>query len=127
MGYAVPSFADMVTLGGRGWGKWCEPADFAPLVSHITLSAGQTSNLYKLTKAGQYTEYLPHVSDLETYVQETGAASSFVVDDGTSAYAIVPYDGKLWWVDPHTHTPKRALFSRQLRRAPGWMVLQVLR
>lgn len=124
-GYLPIRFLNLVKYVNRGWGQWAEPADFAALGNSMTLLAGHSRDWLKHTSKAQYQLQLPSVALLESYVAEFGHASAFVVDDGISGYAIVPYKGRICWVDPHTHTPRRVPWKKQLRRSTGWMVLQL--
>ena len=116
----------LVEYVGRGWAAWAEPADFANCGFTITLLAGVSDTWLQHTSADQYQFYLPSVRALETYIRRAGKTCAFVVDDGVSGYAIVPWRGQAHWVDPHTTTPRRVPFASQLQRSPGWMVLQVI-
>jgi hypothetical protein len=125
-GYDVTSILDLVDDVGRGWGAWAEPADFVEAVPSVAFLAGASPHLLKYTKRKQYSvTTLPSTAALENLVKLEGGQSAFVVDDGISGYAIVPYNGKPHWVDPHTTSPRLTQFRQQLRKATGWMVLQV--
>jgi hypothetical protein len=125
-GYNATPISDLVEGVGRGWGAWAEPADFVDAVPSLAFLAGASPHWLKYTKRKQYSvATLPTVAALEDLIKLEGGYSAFVVDDGISGYAIVPFHGKPYWVDPHTTAPRRAQFRQQLRRSSGWMVLQI--
>ena len=124
--YPPAQLAELVQHVGRGRTAWAEPADFADWGFTLTLLAGASNAWLQYTHADQYQFFLPTVTALEAYVRRAGQECAFVVDDGISGYAIVPWEGVPHWVDPHTHNPRRVRFTTQLRRASGWMVLQVI-
>ena len=128
LGMPVASMTALLHKTGRRPGQWAEPAMFAdrrlagelfPGASIVrAVVCGRTDNLFKFTKYEQYFTTLAN--------PVPGTQDAFVVDDGTSAYAIVPFEGKQYWVDPHTGpTPAATPFSSQLSNRQGWMVLQV--
>jgi len=113
----------------RGWAAWVEPADFCDFAGcglAITLLAGASATWLQHTAADQYQFYIPSIAALEAYIRRAGRQCAFVVDDGESGYAIVPWKGEPHWVDPHTARPRRVPLASQLRRSPGWMVLQLI-
>jgi hypothetical protein len=125
-GYRATPILDLVKYVGRGANAWAEPADFVDAVLSMAFLVGAPQNLLKFTSRKQYNLLaLPDVASLEALVKHEGGHVAFVVDDGISGYAIVPYHGKPYWVDPHTTSPRRAQFRHQLRRSPGWMVLKI--
>jgi hypothetical protein len=73
----------------------------------------------------QFTRYDEYNIGIEP--PATGSLDAFVVDNGISAYAIVPWNGRMYWVDPHTGpNPRPVLLQKQLDTCrDGWMMLQV--
>jgi hypothetical protein len=107
---------------------WAEPALFRKLHFSHTVRAGAIRPLLTSSKVYQYR--LRDVSALCAYIEdETRRTHAFVVDDGVSAYAIVPHAGRHWWVDPHVTTPAAVHLDSnvcaKLRAKPGWLVLDV--
>ena len=125
-GYVPTPIVDLMQSVNRGWAAWAEPADFADCGFTLTLLAGTSTKWLQFTTESQYQFYMPTVAALEAYILRAGQECAFVVDDGVSGYAIVPWKGEPHWVDPHTHTPRRVKLKTQLRRATGWMVLQLV-
>lgn len=111
---------------GRSWGSWSEPADFARVNAIFprsrfnvrALLVGSSRKWLKLTSADQY-ERDPSFA--------WNKSCGYVIDDGVSGYALVPWGGELWFIDPHSSTPKPRRFvpSRDLSGITGLMVLEV--
>ena len=133
----VPRMHDLVeTIAGRGWGQWGEPGMF---LEFFRDACGCDGELYVLHDPGCI-----HFSGEAPYVHLPSLPRGFwdpewcyVVDDGTSAYAVVPWRHDLYWVDPHVvypHTPLPEPFDYAQHMAAdhdpatsGWMILKVRR
>ena len=122
-GYKVIPFMKLLNMVDREWGEWSEPSDFLDIGKTVTFWTGSGKNLFRKTHKSDYIYQIP-LTDIEEYMAQRKHCS-FVVDDGISGYAIVPFEGQHYWIDPHTHSPRRSLFRKQLQRSPGWMVLQL--
>lgn len=108
-------------------GQWAEPGLFPPFAktmfpgatAHAVL-VGRSTQWLRVTSAAQYKAHFLAKSDGRHM-------DAYVVDDGVSAYAIVPWKGAWWWVDPHVGpSPPMVPFKPSfLDGQSGWMVLQV--
>lgn len=114
----------------RPWGTWSEPADYVPIFRKQNLHArahllgGPSRRWLQYTSADQYAAPVPP----KDFVWKTDRA--YIVDDGISGYAIVPWRGSLWWIDPHTQFPKPRPFTHKIMQystSKGWMVCEVWR
>ena len=106
---------------------WAEPALFRQLHFTHTLLAGDVHPLLTPREAYQFEL---DVDELCAYIEaESRQTHAFVVDDGVSAYAIVPHAGRHWWVDPHVSTRAAMRFDDNIRAKlhakAGWLVLDV--
>lgn len=139
----VSSLDELLAATGRQWGQWAEPAHFdlrhSPrtwrLFRNIRAEAyltGVSDDWLKFTSAGDYGYKTSVLGDAVPH-----GTTAFVVDDGISGFAIVPFVGKWFWVDPHDSVGTRSdpkpytspvldsAVTKHLAAAPGWMVLRV--
>jgi hypothetical protein len=135
LGLKVPSVRRLLAEAGRQEGEWGEPGMFVDFFRrkrgwNLTVEAFvlHSTSCIHLTHRNQYV-HLRHLP--RGFWRDTRAA--YVVDDGISAYAVVPWRGKLWWIDPHvvypeTPVPERFRYSTHMRhnkQREGWMILKV--
>jgi len=123
-GYKVIPFMGLLEATGYEWKEWSEPSDFVNIGKTVTFWTGGRAGLFRQTHQSEYAFHIP-LKDVNAYIQDHKNCA-FVVDNGVSGYAIVPFEGRLYWVDPHTHHPRRTLFTTQLLKSKGWMILQLL-
>lgn len=130
-GLRVSAFEALVHKARRLWGEEAEPGDFAGHRGRgVAYLVGDERGLLKRTRRRDYrASRRMSLGEFETYATAAAAAgaSTFVVDDGVSAYAVVGgADGEARWADPHVKSASRLTrYRRQLRRARGWMVLEL--
>ncbi len=122
----VTPMKELLEAAGRRPRQWAEPAHFvaeskslfpgATMVQAVMF--GHNDQCFKHTFKTQYgTKVAP---------PSPGFTDAFVVDDGISGYAIVPFEGLLYWADPHVGpSPRLVPYTKQLQSRTGWMVLQV--
>jgi hypothetical protein len=124
----------MLTVLRRKPGEWAEPIDFlafSPKAKGILVGTSQAikANLCKIRSCALYTS--PRATNVKRFAKTLADAVESegwgaVVDDGVSAFAVVPYKGAVAWVDPHTRNPKRQRFRpTHLTVRDAWMVLLV--
>jgi hypothetical protein len=125
----------LLKKAGRVPPQWAEPGmfiDFFRRKHHMKVDAFVLHNpsCIKYTPITQY----EHLSKLPRgFWTKDPATAAYVVDDGVSAYAVVPWKGKLWWIDPHvvypqTPEPERFKYSTHMahdKRRDGWMILKI--
>jgi hypothetical protein len=127
----------LLRLLRRPAGEWAEPAEFAragvfPGCSLRCFVVGRPSDdCFRSSRRAAYDQSAGAVP-MEAFVPVEG--SSYVIDDGISAFAIVWWQGRHWFIDPHTAYPRTravqlrpAIHIRRRGAARGWMVLQVAR
>lgn len=123
----VPSVRELCARIGRAWGSWSEPADYKAVfpAGATALFAGDERNLFRLTRKTQYVAE-GSVADLHRRILDrTQRGFGFIIDDGTSGYAVVSRDYRPCFIDPHTSQPKAVPYTTQLASARGWMALEV--
>lgn len=139
LGAPVSPLGLLLRACGRVPPEWAEPAMFArPKVREVggllppgwavePFLVGHSSQWLRHTQAVEYTRAAAR--DVFNVGPDVAPRTAFVVDDGVSAFAIVPYQGAWWWVDPHVgHGVRRSAdVVRRLEAQPGWMVLRVTR
>ena len=128
-GWKVPSMPWLLNAMRKHRGEWAEPAEFKRFIpgSVAALAGNGGKSWLKNTGPEAYERRFVRVTQLDQAIR-AGASEfgwGFVVDDGISAFAVVPHKGGPMWVDPHTSAPKRVAFRRQLFKRKGWMVLAV--
>jgi hypothetical protein len=135
LGFEVTDFADLVSHAGKVFGGWSEPANFnnAGLfegASSVTafIHGEKTRSMFKHSREEEYLVPKKRVEDLGAlpFSNKSRQVEAFVVDDGISGYAIVPFGKHMYWLDPHHDTtPKLIPYTNQLALRKGWMVLRV--
>lgn len=124
----VPSLLQLMRAAGARPPQWAEPALLPALGRTRAFLAGSPvrRDMFRYTREAQYPRRFATCAAFAARLQPGHA---YVVDDGVSGYAVVPCPrtpGKHWWVDPHTHHPRRdAAVAARLQQSPGWMVLEV--
>ena len=130
-GWPVPELAAMLRAARKTAGEWAEPA-ILPAVGplgvrrhcRVFLVGEPNADMFHFSSRDQYPLRWASVRAFAVAGILQGCA--YVVDDGVSGYAIVPWEGRHWWVDPHTNTPVlKKSYRRLLLQRRGWMVLQV--
>lgn len=128
-GWPVPSLPQLMAAAGRRPPQWAEPALLPRVGRARTFLVGvpDHANMFRFTQKRQYPQ---RFASARAFAANLHPGHAYVVDDGVSGYAVVPCPvtpGKHWWVDPHTHRPRRdpAVASR-LNASKGWMVLEVV-
>lgn len=133
LGLRVPSINELLRIANRVAPQWGEPAMFADFFRRKKgfLTQAFVLNDPSCLKFTHTTQY-KLVTKLPRGFWEPQAA--YVVDDGTSAYAVVPWAGKLWWIDPHVVYPTTPVaemfrFKKHMATAAAagrcWMILKV--
>lgn len=133
LGLGVLSVEALVHSIGRPWGSWSEPADFVPVLQsqgarvHAFLAGAPDM---RLTKRAQYFDGVafPSAAQFAEYLiaASQDPSKAFVLDDGVSGFAVL----RGVFVDPHSVPPRVTRITdpvtqTMLRRASGWMVLEV--
>lgn len=108
--------------------KWAEPALFRAYEYTHTLIVGDIEPRFSTRSAYQYRRV--DVNAFLAYIHNAHRhAHAFVVDDGISAYAIIPHAGRHCWIDPHVtrRTDVRLDYdiSTKLHKRNAWLVLEV--
>ena len=130
----VPDLATLLQQCGKRAPQWAEPSLFLSVLpagwrgeAFIT-GTGPMQPLHTPPSSYRDTPDWRHVFNVP---HDVAPRTAFVVDDSVSGYAIVPWRGYWWWVDPHVDTPDQVRLDghvlRHLQEQPKWMVLRVTR
>jgi hypothetical protein len=108
--------------------KWAEPALFRAYEYTHTLIVGDIEP--RFSTQGMYQYRCANVDAFIAYIGNAHRhAHAFVVDDGISAYAIIPHDGRHCWIDPHVTTRAAVRLDYDIRaklhKRSAWLVLEV--
>ena len=108
--------------------KWAEPALFRAYEYTHTLIIGDIEPRFSMKGVYQFSRtnvdaFLAYIGNAHRH------AHAFVVDDGISAYAIIPHEGQHCWIDPHV-TSRAAVrlnydIQTKLHKRNAWLVLEV--
>lgn len=134
LGMRVPSLTHLVEdVAHRKMGQWGEPGMFISFFKRAGVDVQavvlHNASCIRFTKRVGY----EHLANLPAHFWDP--AYTYVVDNGTSAYAVVPSGGKLWWIDPHvvypaTPKPVHFAYAHHMAHDPhreGWMILKLHR
>ena len=108
--------------------KWAEPALFRAYAHTRAFSVGRIKPRFSSLEAYRY--HLNNVNELLAHINDVDQSThAFVIDDGVSAYAIIPHEGRHCWIDPHvtSHAAVRLEYDirSQLHKRTAWLVLEV--
>ena len=99
----ILSLKDMVKALGREWGNWAEPADCLNIFSEaIAFKVGNETRLCRYTSPDQYWD-LTLEELIEKIKTNSQSNYSYIIDDGSYAYAIVSITGIPHLIDPHVY------------------------